>query len=179
VHLSSDVVFDGERTGAYLEDDPPSPVSDYGRAKATAEQLVAELDPGALIVRTSLIYGGPTPSPHERLALDAADGHNQVAFFSDEFRCPIQVGDLAAALLEAAQTKHAGLLHIAGAETVSRYAFAALIAGAAGRDPASLRSARSADSPVRRPRNCALAIDRATQLLTTRLRGVREVLSQP
>src|SRR3979411_1610812 len=37
VHLSTDLVFDGEREGRYSEDDDPRPVSLYGDAKLAAE----------------------------------------------------------------------------------------------------------------------------------------------
>jgi dTDP-4-dehydrorhamnose reductase len=179
IHMSSDALFDGERVGSYVEADDPSPITPYGEAKAAAERLVAEGHPAALIARTSLIYGGATPGPHEQLVLDTLDGRADVAFFTDELRCPIAVGDLAAALLELAATDRAGRLHIAGAETVSRYEFARLIAAAHGHDPARLRGASSAESDVRRPRNCALDSRLARQLLQTRLRGVREVLQVP
>jgi dTDP-4-dehydrorhamnose reductase len=93
----TDVVFDGRAGRPYTEDDPVSPRSDYGRAKAEAERLVAEADPGAVMVRTSLIYGGPgrPPSKHEHTATDP-----EATFFTDELRCPVQVDDLAAALPE-------------------------------------------------------------------------------
>src|SRR5205085_10785317 len=174
IHMSSDALFDGERVGSYSESDDPSPITPYGEAKAVAERLVAEAHPAALIVRTSLIYGGAQPGPHEQLALDALAGRADVAFFTDEMRCPIAVGDLAAALLELAPTDHAGRLHIAGADVVSRYEFAQLVAAAHGHDPARLRAAASATNSMRRPRNCALDSSLARQLLETRLRGVRE-----
>ncbi|HEX5689092.1 MAG TPA: sugar nucleotide-binding protein, partial [Roseiflexaceae bacterium] len=88
IHVSSDAVFDGERVGSYEEHDPPHPITPYGEAKAAAERFVAERHPDALIARTSLIYGGATPSVHEQLILDAADGHKPIAFFRDELRCP-------------------------------------------------------------------------------------------
>ncbi len=176
LHLSSDVVFDGERIGAYTEDDPPAPISDYGSAKARAEQLVAAAHPGALIIRTSLIYGGETPSMHEQLVFNALDRQADIAFFTDEYRCPIQVGDLAEALLEVATTAQSGMLHLAGAEILSRYAFARHIAAASGRNPDLLKFATSPGLAGRRPRNCALDTTRARSLLTTQLRGVRDVL---
>jgi dTDP-4-dehydrorhamnose reductase len=178
IHMSSDALFDGERVDSYSEKDDPSPITPYGEAKAAAERLVAEAHPAALIVRTSLIYGAAQPSPHEQLVLDALSGRADVAFFTDEMRCPITVGDLAAALLEVAPRDRAGRLHIAGADVVSRYEFAQLVAAAHGQDPAQLRAAASATSNVRRPRNCALDSSLAQQLLQIRLRGVREVLSQ-
>jgi dTDP-4-dehydrorhamnose reductase len=170
LHLSSDVVFDGERAGRYREEDVPAPVHDYGRSKAEAERLVAAAHPSALIVRTSLLYGGGQPSPHERRALDA-----DVSFFTDEHRSPVQVGDLADALIELAALDVAGPLHVAGADDVSRYEFARLIVAAADGDPDRLRSGESGG--IGRPRNCTLDSSRARALLRTRLRGVREVLS--
>jgi dTDP-4-dehydrorhamnose reductase len=165
VQISTDVVFDGEKGSPYVEADEPTPLTDYGRAKADAEQAVLAAHPEALVVRTSLLYGGAEPGPQERLAADPDAG-----FFTDEFRCPIQVGDLAAALLELVAGEQAGLLHVAGAERLSRAEFAELLAGA------PVRTATIAGSGLVRPRDCALAIDRARALLRTPLRGAREVL---
>lgn len=178
IHMSSDALFDGERQGAYTESDPPSPITPYGEAKAAAEQLVAQGHPTALLVRTSLIYGGAEPGQHEQFVLDALAGDEDVTFFTDELRCPIQVGDLAAALLELAPTNVAGTLNIAGSDTISRYEFARLIASAAGRSPDTVRAGSSLALGLRRPRNCVLDITRAQRLLATPLRGVRQVLAQ-
>ena len=108
---------------------------------------------------------------------------------SSDAPAPIQVGDLADALIELAATDLSGVLHVAGADRLSRHEFAALLAGRA------VRAASTADAGVVRPRDCSLAIDRArkvstasrtgpamrlhrraTGLLRTRLRGAREVL---
>ena len=58
VHLSTDVVFDGRKGAPYVEEDPLSPLTQYGHAKAEAEIRVALAHPEALLVRTSLTYGG-------------------------------------------------------------------------------------------------------------------------
>src|SRR5262249_42736118 len=55
VQVSTDLVFDGAR-GGYREDDPPSPVSVYGRSKADAEAPALALARGA-VARISLLYG--------------------------------------------------------------------------------------------------------------------------
>jgi dTDP-4-dehydrorhamnose reductase len=165
VHLSTDVVFDGEKGAPYVEEDEPTPLTEYGRAKADAERAVLAEHPGALVVRTSLIYGGARPGPQELLAADP-----DATFFTDEVRCPIQVGDLADALIELAATDLSGVLHVAGADRLSRHEFAELLVGRA------VRAASTVDAGVVRPRDCSLAIDRARGLLRTRLRGAREVL---
>ena len=161
VHLSTDVVFDGRKGTPYVEDDPPSPCTDYGRAKAEAEERVAAAHPGALLVRTSLIVGGPghAPSKHELAAHDPA-----MTFYEDEIRSPIQVGDLAAALLELARLDVSGPLHVAGADDISRADLAELILGA---------PVRRAPAPPGRPLDCSLDSSQARALLRTELRGVR------
>jgi len=103
VHLSTDVVFDGRKGSPYREHDELAPVTAYGRAKATAEERVAAAHPGALVVRTSLLYGGPEPSRHELAAHDP-----EASFYVNEIRSPVQVGDLAAALLELAELEVTG-----------------------------------------------------------------------
>jgi dTDP-4-dehydrorhamnose reductase len=163
VHLSTDVVFDGRKGSAYVEPDEPSPVTEYGRTKAEAERRVADAHPAALIVRTSLIYGGVQPSKHELAASDPS-----TAFFTNEIRCPVQVGDLAAALLELAALDLAGPLHVAGPDGVSRAEFAELVVA---------RPVRTTPAPDSRPLDCRLDSSHAQSLIRTRLRGVREVLA--
>ncbi|EFO81661.1 dTDP-4-dehydrorhamnose reductase [Oscillochloris trichoides DG-6] len=179
IHMSSDVIFDGERTGPYTENDAPNPISAYGEAKALAERLVQAAYPAATLVRTSLIYGFAPIDRQTRFALEIAAGQRSDRLFSDEYRCPIFVDDLAAALIELLNTEHTGVLNIAGAERVSRYELGCLLAQALGYNPDQIQAGRSAELPVRRPRNCSLDISRAQALLHTRLRGVREVLAEP
>ena len=97
-----------------------------------------------------------------------------MTFYTDEVRSPVQVGDLAAALLELAARRDAGPLNVAGADAVSRLAFARLIVAACGHDPARLRGL---PAPADRPRFCGLDSQAAQARLETRLRGVREVLA--
>ena len=167
IHLSSDLVFDGEQDAPYAEEDEPNPITRYGRDKADAERAVLEAHPGALVVRTSLLYGGAEPGPQERMAADP-----EAVFFTDEVRSPVHVGDLAAALLELAGGDLTGILHAAGADALSRFELARLLAP----HPERVRGATLAEAGPLRPRNCSLSSARAGELLRTRLRGAREVL---
>lgn len=164
VHLSTDVVFDGRAGRPYVEADPPCPSTEYGRSKAEAERRVAAACADALVVRTSLIIGGPghEPSKHERAALDPGG-----TFYEDELRSPVQVTDLAGALLELAASGLTGVLHVAGADGVSRAELAALVAG---------EPVRRAPAPPGRPLDCRLDSSRSRSLLRTELRGARAVL---
>lgn len=165
IHLSSDVVFDGRKGSPYVEEDRPCPATEYGRAKAEAEHRVAVARPGALIVRTSLIIGGPghEPSKHELAAHDPT-----LAFYDDEIRCPVQVGDLAAALLELAGLEVEGAINVAGVDAVSRADLAELVTGG---------PVVRAPAPEGRLLDCTLDSARARALLRTELRGVRSVFA--
>lgn len=55
--FSSDLVFDGEKEGAYTESDEPNPCNVYGNSKARAEKAVLQILPKALVVRTSAFFG--------------------------------------------------------------------------------------------------------------------------
>jgi dTDP-4-dehydrorhamnose reductase len=163
VHLSSDLVFDGTM-GRYREEDVPAPVNSYGRSKAEGELRVADAHPGATIVRTSLIYGLPD-GPQERLAREGR------RFYVDELRSPVHVRDLAQAVLEMLDLEVPGPLHLGGADDVSRYELAILL----GADEDKIERAQT--TPDRAP-DVTLDSSQAAVLLTTRLRGVHEVLAR-
>jgi dTDP-4-dehydrorhamnose reductase len=175
IHVSTDLVFDGRGTRPYREDDEPEPLTDYGRSKLEAERAVLAAQRDALVVRTSLMVGGPEPGPQERLVLAAMDGDSDIAFFEDEWRSPVLVDDLAAALVELAHRRERGLLHLGGPEAVSRFELARTIAAAHGLPSERLRRGRLAGSGLERPAYCVLDSSRAHALLRTPIRGVSEV----
>ena len=178
IHLSTDLVFNGRR-GGYAESDPATPIIPYGEAKTRAEAEVIALDPTALIVRTSLLLDSSLGlGPQETRPLECARGELDMGFFTDEWRTPVSVRDLASALLEAAgRPELTGLLHIAGPDKLNRLELAQLVCARHGVNPAGLRGALSADLPGDRPRDASLDSSRAAALLATRIRGIREVLA--
>jgi dTDP-4-dehydrorhamnose reductase len=234
IHVSTDVVFDGQK-GGYVEEDRPSPLTSYGRSKALAEEAVWASEARALIVRTSLIYG-PAVKAHRtslrdtpwqqwdrqtRWVVGDLKAGKPVRLFTDERRCPIWVESLAAALLELARSDAAhslstsrvsprgssdsrlgpgsgaypelrrrdpgraesglpslpaSVLHVAGAQPLSRYQFGLRLARFHGVDPAGITPALSRDSGLTRPLDCSLDCSRARSLLHTPLPGVDRVL---
>lgn len=170
VHVSSDAVFSGDLE-SYDESCDPSPVSEYGAAKAAAEVVAAARCPEAAIVRTSWITGYGR-SGTERLVAGLAGGGSG-ALYTDDVKTPVHVADLAAALLELCASDVAGVLHVAGADAVSRYELGCLIAARDGLDPAALPAGSRADTGLK-PSVVRLDVSRAARLLGTRLRGARE-----
>jgi dTDP-4-dehydrorhamnose reductase len=159
LHLSTDLVFDGEHGAPYPEEAEPRPVSAYGRAKLEAEELVARYA-DTLVVRTSLLYG--RPGPQEALAARAG-----ATFYVDEIRCPTRVEDLAAVLLELAALDVRGVLHVAGPDAVSRLELAIALGA---RDP------QGAPAPPGRARDVRLDCSRASALLSAPVRGIKPLL---
>lgn len=171
VLVSSDVVFSGAE-GSYDESAPPDPITPYGAAKAAAETATLAVCADAVVARTSLILGDGA-SPHEaRVHALAAGGDG--GLFEDERRCPVHVGDLAAALVELASTSFTGVLHCAGADAMSRHELGLAIARRDGLDATALRATRRAELDVPGPIDVRLDSSLAQQVLATRLRGARE-----
>jgi dTDP-4-dehydrorhamnose reductase len=56
IHFSTDYVFDGEKEGAYVEDDPTQPLGIYGQSKLAGEEAIQEVGGLNYIFRTSWVY---------------------------------------------------------------------------------------------------------------------------
>jgi dTDP-4-dehydrorhamnose reductase len=134
LQISSDYVFDGTGTEAYVESDPTAPISAYGRSKLAGEQAVAAAAPEAhTIVRTSWLFGagGPCfPATIRRLAAE----RDELNVVDDQVGCPTFTGHLAHALLALADTRPLGVVHVAAAGRCSWFEFAREIVSAAGLD---------------------------------------------
>lgn len=176
IHLSSDVIFDGEK-GNYAEESPPAPLTPYGRSKALAEEEVRASGAEAVIVRTSLIYGWrPHIGRHTRWMVDDLEAGKSVRLFTDELRCPVWVESLAAAAVELAEMEYTGILHIAGAQPLSRYEFGLRLLRFHGVDIGQIIPSRRSEIGLVGPLDCTLDCSRARSLLRTPLPGVDEVL---
>ncbi len=173
LHLSSDVIFDGER-GNYSEDDAPNPLTLYAVSKADAEKNVAASGANAVLVRTSLIYGFKPLDPRTRSVLRGEIPN----LFTDEMRCPIWVDNLCEALLELAENEYRGILNVAGTQALSRYEFGVKLMRALNADSSHLIPTASSQSGVIRPRDCTLNVSRAQQVLQTKLESVNKVIEK-
>lgn len=158
VHLSSDVVFDGEHP-PYSEGDEPAPVTDYGRWKLAAESAVLDRVPDACITRTSLIVSLDPPDRGTRWLLDAVRAGERPTLFHDEIRSAIRAEDLARtiwALVGLDRQERAGVWHLPGPEALSRAEVGRRVLVAAGVDPSVAVEASVRDHPDPRPPDLAL-----------------------
>lgn len=179
LHLSTDLVFDGER-GPYGESAQRAPVSDYGWWKARAEEEVQARIPHASIVRTSLVTELAPPDPRVAWIADSLRRKDPLTLYVDELRCPISVADLTAQLWEIATLpadEPAGVWHLAGPEALSRYALGLLIAAHFGLNPAGITPGRSRDATPRRPRDVRLLTARVDRVLRCKARPISELFA--
>ena len=121
VHVSSDLIFDGE-SAPYKEEAEPTPLSIYGRTKAEAERA-ALTDPTAAVVRVALLFG---PTLTERasffdLTARRFEKGESMTLFEDEWRTPISLRAAAEGLLSIAEGAYRGTLNLGGPERMSRF----------------------------------------------------------
>lgn len=178
VHVSTDVVHDG-RHAPYADDARPTPLNEYGRSKAAAEAVVAEITPQAAIVRTSLIYGLTEMDRGTEGFVKKLEAGQPLLLFNDVIRQPVWVDSLAEALLKLVATDFAGILNVAGRQALTREEFGRRMLAWWQVDPRGLlQSGRAADISETIPLDLRLSINRAEQLLQMTLPGVDEVLAQ-
>lgn len=124
VHASTDLVFGGEppRASGYRDDDATDPRSTYGFTKRDGERAVLAANERALVVRLPLLYGesfGRGLGASDGLVAAIERGETPT-LFSDEWRTPLDVAEAARKLVELAFGELRGLVHVAGAERLSR-----------------------------------------------------------
>src|SRR5262245_17508375 len=179
VYYSTEYIFDG-LAGPYGEDDPPSPLSVYGRSKLEGERAVRAANPRALIVRTTVVYG-PEPQGKNFVyqLLRRARAGEPITVPADQRSSPTYNQDLAAATVEAAERGLTGVFHLAGPMVLDRHAFARLACEVFALDPDRVTAVTTAALKQRAPRplNAGLKIERARGQLDTTLRGPKEGLA--
>jgi dTDP-4-dehydrorhamnose reductase len=165
VHVSTDYVFDGTKSGAYVETDPIAPLGVYGATKAAGEAAMRAALREHVILRTAWVYG---EFGHNFLKtmLRLAKDRDELRVVADQHGCPTSSTDLARAILHAAPRLIAGddvwgTYHFAGSGATTWHGFASRIVAAqaplTGRKPI-VTPITTADypTPARRPANSEL-----------------------
>jgi len=177
VYPSTDYVFDGSKRAPYVESDPVSPRSAYGRSKLEGELATATVD-GHLIVRTAWLFG--TGGRNFVEAMLAAASRGPVRVVCDQVGCPTYTRHLAAAILTLVEAKVTGIVHAAGAGECSWHDFARAIFERANVD-AELSPCTTGEfpRPAPRPAYSVLRSERADVPALPRWeRGLDEYLAE-
>jgi dTDP-4-dehydrorhamnose reductase len=151
---STAAIFDGQQHG-YREEDPPSPVSVYGKTKVLAEKAVSELTPSAVILRFALALGfarkGGTNAMLDRVLRKWQSG--EAEFLSTrEQRNPIDAGTLSEIMIGLLEMRDvSGIFHAGATDAVTRYELGKRLAIRAG-VPAELVQPQEQSPSGRAPR---------------------------
>ena len=122
IHLSTDFVFDGKKTGLYTETDTPAPVNYYGISKYQGELAVAASCSNYANVRVVVVYGKALPGQHGnilQLVKNRLQAGQEIRVVSDQYRTPTWVQDIAEGVEKLMHTSLNGTWHICGGECLS------------------------------------------------------------
>lgn len=129
VHYSTDYVFDGTKTEAYVETDTPNPLNVYGRTKLEGEKAIRDSGCRHFIFRLSWIHT-PRGANFVNLVLGMAQKRETLFIVTDQTGTPTSA-KLAACLTALSLQKFAhakrstefllGTYHIASSGVTSRY----------------------------------------------------------
>ena len=129
LHISTDYVFDGKKSGPWTEDDAPAPLSVYGASKAAGEEAVREACETHVILRTSWVYAAHG-SNFVRTMLRLGADRDELRVVDDQIGAPTSAADIAdalhtvsATLLEHKQLAY-GTFHYTASGTTSWCGFA-------------------------------------------------------
>lgn len=153
LHISTDFVFNGESNCAYSETDNCSPLGVYGKSKFAGEQAIQQVNPKAIIIRTSWLY-----SPYGKnfclSMLHYGRTRDELRVVNDQIGIPTSALDLAHILLGKLEfwTSTSGIYHFSNTGTASWFEFAAAILEYSGLNTAIL-PIKTAEypTPAKRP----------------------------
>ena len=178
VFYSTEYVFDGT-AGPYAEDDPVRPLSIYGRSKLEGEQAVLAAHPGAVVIRTTVVYGVDAQEKNfVYQVLRRARAGERIRVPADQRSSPTYVEDLVDVSLALVDKQARGVIHVAGPSVVDRHAFTLEICRVFALDAGLVEPVTTASLGQKAPRplDAGLRVDRLGALGMT-LRGPAEGLT--
>ncbi|ADH09671.1 dTDP-4-dehydrorhamnose reductase [Bacillus thuringiensis] len=157
VYISTDYVFDGEGTHAFVETDGPNPVGYYGLTKYEGEKVVKSLIDNNFIVRISWVFG-INGNNFIKTMLRLGETRNELNVVGDQIGSPTYTYDLARLLVDMVVTEKYGTYHATNEGFCSWAEFAQEIFEIAGQD-VKVNSITTEEYPTRavRPKNSRMS----------------------
>jgi dTDP-4-dehydrorhamnose reductase len=127
VTFSSDLVFGKTSKGPFSEMDIPAPANVYGESKARAEEVVLNLLPSALVVRTSAFFGPWDEHNFVYHIMNQGYKGLETQLADDQRVSPTYVPDLVNATLDLLIDGAQGIWHLANKGSVSWLEFGQMV----------------------------------------------------
>ncbi len=152
VHYSTDYVFDGSGSQAWLETDTPAPLSVYGATKLEGEQAIIASGCQHLIFRTSWVYAARGAN-FAKTMLRLGSERDRLTVINDQIGAPTGadlLADVTAHAIRAVQQQPelAGLYHLVASGETSWYEYARFVLNFARNAGIEISVADSAIEPV-------------------------------
>ncbi|RKY08330.1 MAG: dTDP-4-dehydrorhamnose reductase [Planctomycetota bacterium] len=180
MHISTDFVFDGRKSGPYVERDAPNPLSVYGRTKYQGEQLLAAGGCRHCIIRVQWTYGAAGNNFVARI-IELSKTLNELKVIDDQIGSPTATTEVAGVICELLSRNRPpeGLFHFAAAGQVSRYDQARFIFDKLGVD-IDIKPCKTSDyaSAAARPLNSRFNCEKIQRLLSEPIRDWRGPLEE-
>ncbi len=178
LHISSDFVFDGRKPTAYEINDPPSPLSAYGRSKLLGETAATHASK-YVIVRTSWLFGVHGANFVEAIGNQMREGTSPLRVVNDQRGRPTYTAHFADALIRIANLDTRGIIHYADEPDCTWYDFASAIVEELGADVAVKPvSSDEFPRPATRPQYSVLSTERYERLTGVKPESWREGLRE-
>lgn len=125
IHISTDYVFDGEKTEPYTTKDLPNPINEYGKSKLLGEENLAESLSNFYIIRTSWLYSNHGKNFYKTV-LDKAEREETLRITDEQTGCPTHASNLARFILGliVSQSQQFGIYHFTDGEAMTWHDFA-------------------------------------------------------
>jgi dTDP-4-dehydrorhamnose reductase len=181
IYVSTDYVFDG-KLGNYREEDQPNPINTYGLSKLRGEEATRNASEKFSIARTSVVYGwGRKFRPNfGSWVYTELEAGRPTRIVKDQYCSPTLDSQLARMLLEVAEKRIPGTIHLAGASKLNRYEFALKIANKFQMDRTLIVpiDSRSTSWFAKRPLDSSLNVEKAQKLLTNKPENIELGLNE-
>lgn len=161
IHISTDYVFDGKSDIALTEEAITKPINVYGASKRAGELACLDINPDAIIIRTSWVYsrfGNNFVKTMRRLLHE----RDTISVVNDQVGSPTYAADLAEAMMEIVSAKEwiPGIYNYSNEGEISWYEFVLAIQEITG-DTCEVRGIPSSSYPTAAARPAFSLLDKS------------------
>ncbi len=143
IHISTDYVFDGQKSSPYVENDTPNPKTVYGKTKLDGEKAIQEICKHFLILRTAWLYS-EYGTNFAKTILRLSKEKNTLKVVNDQIGTPTYAYDLAQFIVKFIEQKlyktSTGIYHFSNEGQCSWYDFAKELVTLSGLDTTKLEA---------------------------------------
>lgn len=171
IHFSTDYVFDGAKSGPYVETDPTAPLQVYGRSKEMGEKHVCAIAGAFMILRCSWVYSR-TGTSFLKTMQRLREEKPELRIVNDQHGAPTWSREIARAVAEIVKSGNdgsrglqdyvaskSGVYHLSASGSTTWMEFAQeIFNNSPGRKPSVVGiSSEEFAAPAARPRNSIMS----------------------